>query len=157
MELQRISLNNNKQSFGAVRFPSWANMTPAKKAGIKVQKGLDWDHERVFLYAFPKKEIEAQFAKKSHGQIVSDDLAKAHIRHRKLDAISDFFERTFHKRAFYQEKFDEMMSNIREFNRLMGLDEKSAAAAEKAECPWNATEVVDGKTFFKFGPKIPLD
>lgn len=131
MELQRISLNNNKQSFGAVRLPSWADMSPAKEVGIKVRKGLDWDHQKV-LYAFPKKAGEAQFAQKSHGQIVSDDLAKAHIRHRKLDAFSDFLKKTFHRKEYEQDRFDEAVEMIRNFNRVFLDSEKREEAYEAA-------------------------
>lgn len=131
MELQRISLNNNKQSFGAVRFPSWADMSPAKEVGIKVRKGLTWNHRNVF-YAFPKKAGEAQFAQKSNGKIVSDDLAKAHIRHRRLDAISDFFERTFHRKEYEQEKWNEIIEFVRDFHKIFVASRESDKAYEAA-------------------------
>lgn len=93
---------NNSQSFGAVRIsysPSKENFL--KTLRIKAIKGLTYDN-LVVIYAFPQKSSVNSIVSVLKGRIVSDDLAKAHIRNKRLDtifgAIPRLIDKIFHSK-----------------------------------------------------------
>lgn len=78
---------SNGQIFGSVRCCE----TPTRrkylrKEGIKATLGLTYDN-RFVLYAFPHISRELELANLLHGEVISDQIAKAHIRNKYKNAI----------------------------------------------------------------------